>query len=456
MKKLKKLLAALLALAMLLSMTLLTGCDQGGQEDNVYRGENYRKELEKPTGRNLYGMMYIAYEGQHHNGWDAATGMELMKNLGVKMIRLDIPASAMFPTMDTRNEEVIAEVHGIIAEAQKRDIEIIGVALPDYRRAGWDYSGTLIRRSEEEDSEYRIWMENLEEMYCIIASELKEVTLWEMGNEPNGSRTYTDGKTAGLEEVAEIYTEQMYYASLGMHRANPDNVSIMGAFTEPEGLGHSDEYSYEDRALWGPYGDQGRAIGWLNYIYDFILGGGFASIYPDDYFQAAAWHPYTFRSFDADYFVAENQKIYDVILQREGKDKRVYFTEIGFSDGFVGESLDVDGDTDGSKKQEVIARLTKDLYETVAERMPYVETVCWFRAFNDTRDRYWAGDDDFARTLTMYGLFYDPNPDAKYPDLYPMDVGVSAVPGAPKPVAFAYQQVAGGQGPLDLFVKDED
>lgn len=453
----KRILSLLLAALMMFGIAALSGCSTEKEgDDNVYRGENYRKELETPTGENLYGMMYIAYEGATYNGVDYVKGMELMKNLGVKMIRYDLPVTLMFPTPTTRNEEVIAKAHAIAGEAIKNGITLIATCLPDYRSAGWYYGGELLRRDEKEGSEYQLWLQNIEQFCYLAAAEMTEINLWEMGNEPNGSRTYTDGTTANLQEVAEIYTDQMYYASAGVHRANSMNVSIMGAFTEPEGLGRSDTVNYEDRELWGKYGDQGRAIAWLNYIYDFIESGGLPSIYPDDYFQAAAWHPYTFIDFDADYFVEENQKIYDVIKTREGKDKRVYITEFGYSDGFGGGMLDVEGDTDGSAKQEVIAKMTKEMYETVRDRMPYVETVCYFRAFNDTRDRYWAGDDGFARTLTMYGLFYDPNPDNTYPDLYPMDTGEPAVPGAPKPVAYAYQEVAGGEGPLDLLVKEPE
>ena len=83
--------------AALLLLSLFGAC--GGEPEHVYRGENYRRELETPTGGNLYGMMYIAEEGYSVNGWDYKKGMSLMKNRGVQMIRLSIPAEEMFPTM---------------------------------------------------------------------------------------------------------------------------------------------------------------------------------------------------------------------------------------------------------------------------------------------------------------------------------------------------------------------
>jgi hypothetical protein len=390
-------------------------------------------------------MMYIAYEGEVYNGWDSKTGMELMKNLGVKIIRLGIPADAMFPTMTTQNDEEIAKVHAIISNATANGIEVIGEWGGSYFRdtKTWDHSNELPRRDLSDDSYYQNWIADYEENWYRVTAELSEITLWEVGNEPNAVGVYFGGALMTLEERAEIYTDELYAASSGMHRANTENVCIMGAITEPEGLGNSYKGSWESAhyELWGKYKNKGRAIAFLEYIYDFIDSGAFPSPYYDDYFQCAAWHPYTFYSFDADYFVAENDKIYRTIQQREGKDKRVYITEFGFSDGMVTVPQ-------GSEQsvQELIADYIEEMYEAVATRMPYVETVCLFRAFNDTRDRYWGAEE----SLTKYGLFYDPNPCEEYPD-YISGTQTIAVAGSPKPVAYAYQRAAGGSGPLTLM-----
>ena len=432
--------------AALLLLSLFGAC--GGEPEHVYRGENYRRELETPTGGNLYGMMYIAEEGYSVNGWDYKKGMSLMKNLGVQMIRLSIPAGEMFPTMTSRNEEKISLMHEIIAEAHADGIELIGTFGNSYLRdtGAWTYSSALPRRELSDGSYYQNWLEDYEENWYRVTAEFSEIDLWEIGNEPNFVGNYLDGGLMTLEERAEIYTDELYAASSGMHRADKSNISIMGAITEPEGLGNSHKGSWESAhyELWGRYKEQGRAIAFLNYIYDFIDGGAFPSPYYDDYFQCAAWHPYTFYDFDADYFAEENGKIYETIKTREGKDKRVYITEFGFSDGML------ISDDPNKSSQEIIAEYTEEVFETVKTRMPYVETVCIFRAFNDTRDRDWGG----GQSLTMYGLFYDPNPSAEWPDYIP-GTDEEAVPGAPKPAAYAYQRAAGGNGSLELMMKAE-
>lgn len=466
MKKSGKIMAAGLG-AVILGASL-GGCDPEGpssKKSGGYYGESYRVECETTTERrnkNLFGVMYIVGEGHTINGWDYRTGFQLMHNLGVGMVRYGIEGNC-FPTLTMRDEDAIKLTHDMAAEAKKQGIELIWSCYFDYRnnQPNWSDSG-IYRKDDREGSAYMKWLGDCASVFRRAAEEFPEATVWELGNEPNGNKNYTDGTPATYEEWAQIYADYMYYASEAIHSVNPDAVVMMGAFTEPEGLGRSGNISYTDAQLsekWGRRGQEGRAVSWLNYIYDYIESGAAPSMYPDDYFQCGSWHPYTFDRFDADYFVQENQKFYDVIKTREGKDKRCYITEFGFSDGFAGADFAIENDADGAKRQALIADYTVEMYETVRDRMPYIESVCYFRAFNDTRDKYWAGDsDDFGRTISMYGLFYDPNPDFKYRDYYPRETEEGKTPkiptaGAPKPVAYAYQQLAGGAGPLDLFVE---
>lgn len=455
LKKLSLCLAAVLSV-----VTVFSACgDTPSSEPTKYRGENYRKELEKPTSRdNVYGMMYICYEGDRVNGWDYKTGMQLMSNMGVKVIRFDVPARDMFPVLDEtkKNVTVIENARAMVKEAQSHGITVIGNYYSNYCSAlgGWQSGDKILRRDYSDGSVYQQWLEDCQEMERLVATAIPEIKLWEMGNEPNHSETYTDGEVANLEEVAWIFAEKMYYSSLGIHAANKDNVTVMGAFTEPEGLGKSAYRNYEPREYWGKLKNKGRALSWLEYIYDAIDSGELPSLYYDDYFQCAAWHPYTFTYFDADEFVKENNKFYEIIKRREGKDKIVYLTEYGFSDGMQIQTQD------GENRQQAIARMIKEVYTTIRDRMPYVESCCYFRAISDTRDRYWAkdnkGNPDWS--MAMYGLIYDPNPCLDYPDYLPGEgyevcSTETAVPGTPKPGAYAYQEIAGGSGALDLFMK---
>ena len=79
-----------------------------------------------------------------------------------------------------------------------------------------------------------------------------------------------------------------------------------------------------------------------------------------------------------------------------------------------------------------------NLFRTIAEQMPYVESLMYFRMF-----------DNVADNMNIAGIFYDPNPERE--DIID---GVRRCPGAPKPAAYAFQQACGGIGDLELL-KDE-
>lgn len=80
----------------------------------------------------------------------------------------------------------------------------------------------------------------------------------------------------------------------------------------------------------------------------------------------------------------------------------------------------------------------RDLYTVIAEQMPYVESLHYFRAF-----------DNISNNGELAGMFYDPNPGRI--DVMPGS-DVRRTPGAPKPFAYAYQQAAGGMGSLDVLM----
>ena len=151
---------------------------------------------------------------------------------------------------------------------------------------------------------------------------------------------------------------------------------------------------------------------------------------PDDYFDVAAWHPYRdTKDFDADYFVAENNKVYQTVLDNEHKHKKVFITEVGYSEAGKG--------ADGAAAN-VIA-----LMKAVEERMPYVETVNIFRMF-DNADTDWAAHGNVSR----FGFFADPNPDRAYMDSYGTR---QMIAGEAKDLAVLYQKAAGGTGDLNLL-----
>lgn len=371
-------------------------------------GPNYRPDLVKADQTYLPGVMYIAYEGYKYNGVDYKKAMLVLHNMGVKCIRNTMFNIDCFPTPTTENKEAIKLMHDILAEAAKYDIRVIG------QTSGIYYGNGFNKRDMSENSTYLKWFDMYEDCFYRQVKEFKEVTYWEIGNEPNCTGMYADGGTYTLKEKAAIYTDALLYASRGIHRANPNAVTVLGGLGEFSGLSACKSKQF------------------LELLYDNIFSGQWPSTYPDDYFQVAAWHPYTFYNFNRKEFVKYNNETYDVIKKREGKDKKVLFTEFGFSDGMV--------------KQSEIAAWMPEVFKTIREEMPYVESLCYFREFNDINDLDWGAD----TSLTMYGLFYDPNPDHN-------DVldGKKVIPGAPKPAAYAFQKAAGGSGDLTVMVPDQ-
>lgn len=428
---------AALALGAVLTLAAVAGCAQDQEPETKYYGENYRPELSQVDRSHFYGAMYIAYEMDRWNNLPYELGVQTLKNMGVQSIRLDLFAQECFPTMSAarieRNETEIAKVHSIIAAMQDAGMLVIGCVNPNWVEGmGFQGENVPMPRNDREGSEYQAWLSTYQRNWQTVVAEFSELTYFEIGNETNQGGAYLDGSgNYDMLEKADIYTDMLYAASSGIHAANKNAVSIMGGLAEFVKLGTSVNDAY---------------ITFLTRIYDNIASGAWPSMYTDDYFQAVAWHPYVFHDWDADYFVEENQRVYDLIKEREGKDKKVFFTEIGWSDKMVVQTLP------GKTVQETIAVWLTDMYQTVKERMPYVESVQVFRAFNDVRDYNWAGES----SMGAYGLFYDANWEifkGSEENLRETDpaTGKCVVPGTPKPAAVAYQQMTGATGSLNLL-----
>ena len=401
-----------LILAAVVCLSGLFAC--GGNDAEKY-GPNYRKELEDADQSYLYGMCYIAYEGFKWNNVDYKKSFELMHNLGVKSLRNWMHSGWLMSDPETMKESEVAIMKDILAEAAKYDIQIIGMNHHNFHDLTQPNGGQPTakpRRDMSEGSYYLQWLADYETTWYTLVSAFPEVTYWEIDNELNNAEFMPclEGGTFSQQQMADIATDMLFYASRGIHRANPDAITVMGGITETQGLG------------------SGQNKRFLQLIYDNIASGEFGSTYPDDFFQCAAWHPYLTKNPEVEYFVQENQEIYDVILENEGKDKKVFLTEMGFSETAMSEDM---------KAQAII-----DFYTAVKEEMPYVESMHYFRLYNDVRDFSWSGK------VSAYGLFYDPDPSVE--DKVTA-TGELAVPGRPKKGAFAFQQVAGGSGDLTLM-----
>lgn len=381
----RKILATLLALALM--VTGLSGCKKK-EEDKYPVDAGY-----------IYGMDYIAWEGVG-NGIDYVKGFELMHNLGVQSIRHWMHVTWFFDTDFNVKKENVEKMHAIIAEAQKYNFQLVGMNHKNINKYGPSHQNDKVSRSS---SYYAEWLENYERGWYELAKEFPEITIWEIDNETNNidfMHNAEGGPAFSLQEMSDISTDMFYYGSRGVHAANPDALTVMGGFVTAS------------------------AEGFLNAVYKNIESGEFGegSTDPDDYFQALAWHPYT-KGFNKERFIQDNQHIYDIAYGYEGKHKKVYFTELG----------------NWSKTQngEVAAQYIKEVYETTKESLPFVESIHYYRAF-----------DNIVDNNNRSGIFVDPNPNRE--DIN-KDTGKRANPGAPKKSAYAYQEMTGGSGSLDLL-----
>ena len=86
-----------------------------------------------------------------------------------------------------------------------------------------------------------------------------------------------------------------------------------------------------------------------------------------------------------------------MILDYEGHDKVVLFTEIGLSD--YGNE-----ETDAGQKDDVITTLT-----LIRDELPFVQSVHWFRMFDEANAESWGGAFE-----TGFGLFTEPDEDGNF------------------------------------------
>lgn len=86
-----------------------------------------------------------------------------------------------------------------------------------------------------------------------------------------------------------------------------------------------------------------------------------------------------------------------MVLDHEGHDKVVLFTEIGLSD--YGNA-----DTDATQKDDVTTTIT-----LIRDELPFVQSIHWFRMFNESSAASWGGAFE-----TGFGLFTEPDENGNF------------------------------------------
>ncbi len=347
----------------------------------------------------IYGMDYTSLEGVF-NKIDYKKAYEMLNNMGVKSVRNWMHCTYFFDSKFNRNESNIELMKDMIKIMQGYNMQIIGLNHKNFNKYGKD--NAKIARDMTPNSYYLEWLNTIEETYYVLATTFPEITIWEIDNETNnnGFMENAIGGQFTLQEMIDISTDIFYYGSKGLHRANPNIQTVMGGFV-----------------TWN-----GEAF--LEGVYKNIESGNFGegSKNPDDYFQCLAWHPYT-KNFDEESFVRDNQAIYDISLKYEKKAKKVYFTELG--------------NWTSCQNATKAAKYLKEVYAVTLKYLPFVESIHYYRCFDNILD---DGNNS--------GLFHDPNIERID---YIFGTETRANPGSPKEAAYAYQEMTGGSGPLNLL-----
>lgn len=378
----------LLALSVI-GPTMLGGCSQ--VEEKPISDKQY-----------IYGMTDLS--GQEDVDYHYTH--KLYKNMGVKSVRLWLHCNWVMKSPTEYSPSGLTKMRAIYDDLKQGGFQIIAMNHSNFHKTGEINSSKTTakpHRDLSEGSYYLEWLNDLETTYYNLVSAFPDIEYWEIDNECNNDdfMPALGGVNFDLEEKAEVYYDMMYFASRGIHRANPNAKTVMG------GLIVSNASSF------------------LETIYDCIEGKDSWSTNPDDYFQVGCWHPYLVN-YNHEQFVTINNKIYNVIKKREGKDKKVFLTEIGWSENT------------GVKIEDQCSYIS-DMYKTCKDDLPYVESAHYFRMYDEYAST-WGSDAE-----KTFGLFYDPITEKV------TETGEKIYLAQPKSTAYIYQQCSGGSGDLNIY-----
>lgn len=388
MRKMKyRLLAGLLALV----LALMCGCSTDPQPTVAPTDPTQAPtEPAGPDQSYLYGVNYV--DARMSDRIAVNQAVNLMAALGVKSARLN---PGVVETGTTMFESVCTRLHSMISALTLSGIEQIIVEIPSIPMDG--AIGNMAPYPDLEDDEYLAFLDEVEAMVMMLVAEFPEVGYWQIGNlfnvdvflHPLGWKE-TDSPVEGftIEEKAQLTVDIMYRTMRAIRAKSETAIVIMPGMGAPNG---------EDMAAY------------LTEVYKQIKSGTRGSDKVEDFMDALAWHPDTSAMPDQSW-VDANNALYSIAESNGDSERTVYLTEMGYND---------------AEKTEEHARWMTEAYRLVAEKMPYVESMHYYRLFNDGEE--------------AFGLFNEPR------------AGF-----APTAKGTAFQTAAGGSGDLERFVIKED
>lgn len=386
----RKMIHRLLAGILVLALALLCGCSTTPEATNPPATTPAPTDPVGPDQSYLYGVNYVDVRMSDRIAVNQA--VTLMAALGAKSARLN---PGVVETGKTLAESAKTRLHSMISALVLSGVEQVIVEIPSIPMDG--AIGHMAPYPDLEDDEYLAFLDEVEGMVTMVVEEFPEVKYWQVGNlfnvdlflHPLGWRE-TDSPVEGfsMEEKAQLTVDIMYRTMRAVRAKSETAVVIMPAMGMPNG---------EDMAAY------------LTEVYKQIKSGTRGSDKVDDFMNALAWHPDTTAKPDQSW-VDANNAIYAIAQSNGDGERTVYLTEMGYN---------------SVENPEEHAQWVSEAYRLVAEKMPYVESMHYYRLFNDGEEQY--------------GLFNEPR-------------------GGFKPTAkgIAFQAASGGSGDLERYVIKED
>lgn len=327
---------------------------------------------------------------------------EVLQSLGVRKIRESIWRWYMLNSTTFDNETIKNAVKYVIRNASLFGIEIMAY-VQDFPSWMTDVVGdpqTIPHRNMTEGSKYKRFLEVYEESWKTLSREFPEIEVWEIGNEYNLPQfLHPQSGTFSLQERVDIVTDLLYWGSRGIRTGNPNATTVMCGLGPIQNSTHGNGiYDIRD---------------FLNLIYENIESDRWSSTDSDDFFQVACWHPYTFTVKPTKLnWVNPNKAVYEVVKNHGDENKRVVFSEMGFSDNCTGLS------------EEEVADYLLETFGLTKDNFLWLDTIYWFRLI-DRDPKY---DPDFDCSEYGYGVVETPRENWLW-----------------KPAAYAYESLAHSQ-----------
>ena len=290
----------------------------------------------KRYDRWLYGI-HADFQDMEWENLNPDESIDLLNMLGVNVVRVALNNNLVMSDNETFIEEKAQARQAQMQALSDAGIKILAVNstwfLPQDVQAQSPSDMFLPERDLTEGSDYMRFLDDYEIMWENMARKFPLVTYWQTGNEPNQTLWFhkKDNAYFPVQESMAVNVDMMYRAARAIRRVNPEAVIVMPALAPLSNLETS-----------------------LKIIYDYIQSGEYGSTNVDDYFNIAAWHPYVQPGYTASMWARLQKGIYKICEEKGDTERRVIFTETGFTGGGEGD-------------------FWKQMYDHVRSDLPFVD-----------------------------------------------------------------------------------